>query len=137
MGQLDPRVAAAWELPASTFVAEIDLASLLDSVRPLAALAPPRYPAARRDIAFVVDEAVAWGDVEREIDAAGGKSGLEQIALRDVYRGPQAGEGKKSFAVRLTFRSPAGTLSDADVDRAVGRVEGRLRHRLGAVTRSA
>jgi phenylalanyl-tRNA synthetase beta chain len=136
LGQLDPRVAEEWELPGSTFIAEIDLASLLDVQGVPAAVAPPRYPAAWRDIAFILDEAVAWGDVRQEIDATGAKSGLESVALRDVYRGPQAGEGKKSFAVRVVFRSQAGTLSDAEIDRAVSRIEGRLRHRFGAAPRA-
>jgi phenylalanyl-tRNA synthetase beta chain len=136
-GQLDPRVAEAWDLPEHTFVAELDLALLLASVHPPAAATPPRFPAAWRDLAFVVDEAAGWGDVQREIEAAGARSDLEAIALRDVYRGPQAGQGKKSFAVRLTFRSATGTLSDVDVDRAIGRIEGRLRHRFGAQVRQA
>jgi phenylalanyl-tRNA synthetase beta chain len=136
MGQLDPRVAEMWEVPAATFVAEVDLASLLDVQRPPTAVVPPRYPAAWRDIAFVVDEGIAWGDVRQDIEAAGAKAGLETVALRDVYTGPQVGEGKRSFAVRLVFRSPEGTLSDADVDRAIGRIEGRLRHRYGATARA-
>ncbi|MBI2323991.1 MAG: phenylalanine--tRNA ligase subunit beta [Chloroflexi bacterium] len=136
IGQLDPRVAAMWELPQTTYLAEIDLASLLDVQRPPQAVTPPRFPAAWRDLAFVVDEAVAWAGVMHEIEAAGQKAGLEQVALRDVYRGPQAGEGKKSFAVRLTFRSATGTLSDADVDKAIARIEGRLRHRFGAAVRA-
>jgi phenylalanyl-tRNA synthetase beta chain len=135
MGQLDPRVAASWELPRATYVAEIDLASLLDVAAPAAAVMPPRYPAAWRDLAFVVAEDAPWAEVRTEIETAV-KGGLESVALRDVYRGPQAGEGKKSFAVRLAFRSAAGTLSDADVDRAIGRIEGRLRHRFGATVRS-
>jgi len=135
LGQLDPRVADLWELPRETYVAEIDLASLLAvAVRPRAVV-PVRYPAARRDIAFVVAEDVPWADVQREIEAAAGKAGLEGLALRDVYRGPQAGEGKKSFAVRVVFRSRTATLSDAEVDRATSRIEGRLRHRFGAMTR--
>lgn len=136
VGQLDPRVAEAWELPRATYLAEIDLASLLEARGRSVAVAPPRFPAAWRDLAFVVDERTSWDDVRREIEAAAGKSGLESVALRDVYRGPQVGEGKKSYAVRLTLRSAQGTLADADVDRAVGRVEGRLRQRLGAEPRS-
>ncbi|MDE3112463.1 MAG: phenylalanine--tRNA ligase subunit beta [Chloroflexota bacterium] len=136
-GQLDPRVAEMWELPPATFVAEVDLALLLASVRPNAALTPPRYPAAWRDLAFVVDDATAWRDVETDIRAAGAKGGLEDVALRDLYRGAQVPAGKKSFAVRLTFRSPAGTLSDADVDRAVAKIEARLLHRFGATIRAS
>jgi len=136
IGQLDPRVARMWELPHATYIAEIDLRALLDVSQPVAAVTPPRYPAAWRDLAFVVDESVPWGDLRREIEAAGAKCGLEGIALRDVYRGPQPGEGKKSFALRVVFRSPSGTLSDADIDRAVGRIEGRVRHRFGASLRA-
>jgi phenylalanyl-tRNA synthetase beta chain len=93
----------------------------------------------------VVDEATTWGEVRAEIEAASDRAlraqgpmplGLEEVALRDVYRGPQAGEGKKSFAVRVVFRSATGTLSDAEIDRAVGRIEGRLRHRFGAALRT-
>jgi phenylalanyl-tRNA synthetase beta chain len=136
IGQLDPRVAHLWEVPGSTFIAEIDLAALLDVRRPAQAVTPPRFPAAWRDLAFVVDEGISWADVLGDIEAAGQKAGLEATALRDVYRGPQAGEGKKSFAVRLTFRSASATLSDAEVDRAIARIEGRLRHRYGAAVRS-
>jgi phenylalanyl-tRNA synthetase beta chain len=133
-GQLDPRVAEKWELPPGTFLAEIDLAVWQKASRPPRVSAPPRFPAALRDLGVVVDEATAYGDVEREIRAAAGKD-LESIALLDVYRGQQTGAGKKSFAVRLTFRSASGTLSEADVERLVKRVTGRLQHAIGATIR--
>ena len=134
VGQLDPRVAEMWELPAETFIAELDLSVWHESSRPPRVAAPPRFPAALRDLAVVVDEATPYGDVEREIGAAGGKD-IESVALLDLYRGQQAGAGKKSFAVRLTFRSASGTLGEADVERLVKRVIGRLQHTLGATIR--
>jgi phenylalanyl-tRNA synthetase beta chain len=134
VGQLDPRVAELWELPGETFVAEIDLATWHASSRPTRVAAPPRFPAALRDLAVVVDEATSYGDVEREIRAASARD-LESVALLDLYRGQQTGEGKKSFAVRLVFRSATGTLGEADVDRLVKRVTGRLQHALGATIR--
>jgi phenylalanyl-tRNA synthetase beta chain len=134
VGQLDPRVAETWELPAETFIAEIDLSVWQESSRPPRVAAPPRFPAALRDLAVVVDEATPYGDVEREIKAAGGKD-LESVALLDLYRGQQAGVGKKSFAVRVTFRSITGTLGEDDVERLVKRVTGRLQHSLGATIR--
>lgn len=135
-GQLDPRVAQMWDLPAATFLAEIDLAALLDGVQPAIAAVPPRYPAAIRDLAIVVTEATHWADVEREIRSVGERLGLESIALGDVYRGPQLGEGRKSFAARLVLRSESGTLSDGEVDRAIGRIEARLERSLGASIRA-
>ncbi|HEX9495267.1 MAG TPA: phenylalanine--tRNA ligase subunit beta [Candidatus Limnocylindria bacterium] len=133
-GQLDPRIAEQWGLPAATFVAELDLAALLESVRPASAAIPPRYPAALRDIAFVVDEQVPYGALEAEIRGAA-KDLLESLTLLDVYRGPQLGGGKKSFAVRLVLRSPSGTLTDTEVERVIKRIEGRVLHRLSGVIR--
>ena len=133
-GQLDPRVAEQWGLPEATFVAELDLAAMLESIRPVRAAIPPRFPAALRDIAFVVDEPVPYGALEAEIRAAA-KDLLESLGLLDVYRGPQLSAGKKSFAVRLVLRSATGTLVDAEVDRVIKRIEGRVLHRLSGVIR--
>ena len=134
VGQLDPRVAARWELPAETYLGEVDLASLLSVIRPRTAKVPPKYPPALRDIAFVVDEAVAYGSVRDEV-AASAKDLLESVTLLDLYRGPQVGTGKKSFALRLVLRSATGTLTETDVDRVLKRIEGRVLHKLGGVLR--
>src|SRR5688572_16712116 len=134
-GQLDPRVADLWELPAETFVAELDVAALLERLSPSQVTPPPRYPAAIRDLGVVLDEATPYATVLEAIRTAG-KTVIESVALADVYRGPQAGAGKKSFTVRLVLRSPDGTLTDADVERALKRIEGRLLHQLGATIRT-
>jgi phenylalanyl-tRNA synthetase beta chain len=83
----------------------------------------------------VLDEATAYTAVDEAIRATG-KGLVESVTLHDLYRGPQVGEGRKSFAVRLVLRSPDGTLTDADVDRVMKRIEGRLQHQLGASLRS-
>ena len=134
-GQLDPRVAERWELPAETFVAELDVAALLARVSPPQVAPPPRYPAAIRDLGVVLDEATPYAAAEEAIRAAG-KALVESVSLVDVYRGPQAGAGKKSFTVRQVLRSPDGTLTDADAERAMKRIEGRLLHHLGATIRT-
>jgi phenylalanyl-tRNA synthetase beta chain len=134
-GQLDPRVADLWELPAETFIAELDVAALLDRGAPPRVTPPPRYPAAIRELAVVLDESTPYGAVEEAIRATG-KALVESVAPLDVYRGPQAGAGRKSLAVRLVLRSPDGTLTDADVDRVIKRIEGRLAHQLGATLRT-
>lgn len=135
LGQVDPRVSAKWDLPEATFIAELDLASLLALVDAPSATVPPRYPPAVRDLAIVVDESRPYGEVEQAV-AESAKGVVESVALLDVYRGPQVGEGKKSFAVRVVLRSPTGTLSEEDVDKAIRRIQGRLERGLGAVLRS-
>jgi phenylalanyl-tRNA synthetase beta chain len=134
IGQLDPRVADRWQLPADTYVGEVDLASLLAVLRPTVAAVPPKYPAALRDLAFVVDEAVTYGSVRDEVTGAA-KDLLESVTLLDVYRGPQVGAGKKSFALRLVLRSQTATLTDAEVEKLTSRIEGRVLHKLGGTIR--
>jgi phenylalanyl-tRNA synthetase beta chain len=134
IGQLDPRVAERWELPAETFIGEVDLASLLGVIRPPVANVPPRFPAALRDVAFVVGDAVEFGSVRDEVRSAA-KDLLESVTLLDVYRGPQVGADKKSFALRLVLRSQTGTLTDAEVDKVTSRIEGRVLHKLGGTIR--
>ncbi len=133
-GQLDPRVAERWDLPAETFVIELDLAALLEHAGRGAATAPPRYPAALRDLAIVVEEARAYDEVRQAI-VDSGKGLVTSVTLLDLYRGPQVGDGHKSFAVRLVFRSPDATLTDADVERSLKRITGKLLHQLGATIR--
>ena len=133
-GQLDPRVAERWDLPAESFVIELDLAALLDHAGRRTASAPPRYPVAIRDLAIVVEEARVYDDVQEAILDAG-KGLVTSVTLLDLYRGPQVGDGHKSFAVRLVFRSPEATLTDSDVERSLKRITGKLLHQLGATIR--
>ena len=46
-------------------------------------------------------------------EAAG--DSLEQVSVFDVYTGEQVGEGRRSLALALSFRSPERTLTDEDV----------------------
>jgi phenylalanyl-tRNA synthetase beta chain len=93
---------------------ELDLDSLLE-------LLPERivyedvigFPALRQDLAFVVDEGVAAGDLVEAARAAAGPE-LREMRVFDVYRGEGIGEGRKSVAFHVEFRSPERTLSDED-----------------------
>ena len=81
-------------------------------------------PAALRDFALVVDEAVQADEIRRMLakiarTAAGSAFGLESVEVFDVYRGKGLPEGKKSLAFSLVFRSPERTLTDIEVN-AVG-----------------
>jgi phenylalanyl-tRNA synthetase beta chain len=135
LGQLHPLVAERWQLPRETFVAFLDLAFLNSRQVPIAAELPPRYPAAHRDVALVVDDAIVWASVRDEVRSAGGKA-LTEVALLDVYRGPQIGEGKKSFAMRLTFQSPEATLAEAEIERLERRIIARLERTFAAIIRA-
>jgi phenylalanyl-tRNA synthetase beta chain len=59
---------------------------------------------------------------------------LRSAEVFDLYRGEQVGEGRKSLALRLEFRSPDRTLTDEEVAErreaikaALGEIGGSLR----------
>ena len=135
-GVLAPGVVAACKLPAGTAAGEIDLGVLLSSALPRPAVVPPpRYPSVRRDLAVVVPEDCTAARA-REIVVGSAGPLLEDAALFDVYRGKQVGEGTKSLAFRLVFRSPERTLTEGEADAAFARVVAALEAGCGGKLRS-
>ena len=51
---------------------------------------------------------------------------LVSVDVFDLYTGPQVGDGRKSLALRLVFRAPDRTLTDADVAAERERIERAL-----------
>ncbi len=114
---------------------EIDL-SALTAFRPT----PPHFesllafPEAKRDLAFVVDECVAYEAIEQRMKSA--HPLLREIELFDVYRGKGVPEGKKSMAVHLTLRALDRTLASPEADQAVADVCRVLEREFRAMMRS-
>ena len=111
-GELAPAVCKAWGLPARSVAFEVDMDALTgaESGKATSSLAPLEVkpvttaPAAKEDIALVVDSDVTAAQVENVIRKAAGDL-LESAVLFDVYTGDQVGKGKKSLAFALRFRS--------------------------------
>jgi phenylalanyl-tRNA synthetase beta chain len=93
------------------------------------------YPPVRQDLAFVVDESVAAGDVVAEAEDAAGEA-LREMRAFDVYRGEQIGAGKKSIAFAVTFQSSDRTLTDEEAAELRKRIVDRLREAFGAELRA-
>lgn len=114
-GEIHPDVAERFGLTGRCYCGEFFLDAILDLASLHTMYAPlPKYPAVSRDIALVVDEDTPAGELERTIRAHG-EDLLEDVHLFDIYRGAQVGEGKKSAAFSLTYRSAAKTLTDEEV----------------------
>jgi phenylalanyl-tRNA synthetase beta chain len=90
----------------------------------------PDRPASERDLALLTPASVAAEQVERSIREAAGEL-LEDVGPFDVYEGPGVPEGTRSVAWRLRFRAADRTLTDAEVDVAVGRVLAALEEQFG------
>jgi len=134
-GELALPVREAFDLGAPVFVAELSLSTLL-------ALPPwtpryqalPRYPAVQRDLALVVPEDVAAGDIESAIRALRLPL-LTRLALFDVYTGDQIGPGRRSLAWSLTFQAPDRTLRDSEVNELHARIVTEISKRFKAEVR--
>lgn len=112
VGEVDPAVLDAWGIPGRVSLLEIDLGVVLpEEPKPVQAAAVPRSPSSDVDIALVVPDSVAAGEVHRVLRQAAGRT-LVQAWLFDVYRGPGVAEGHRSLAFRLRLQDPSGTLPE-------------------------
>ena len=92
-------------------------------------------PGVERDIAVVVSEDTAAGQVEAVIREHGGPH-LRAVALFDRYRGTPLADDEISLAYRLRFEFADGDSGDDAVDPALERLVAVLSDRLGARLRS-
>ncbi len=135
LGKVSRAVQKAHDLPAETFLMEMNLQTLLSLNPPNAAFqALPTYPPSLRDLAVVVDRGVQAGALLETIQKSGGEL-LREVRIFDVYAGKQLSADKKSIAFSLTFQSPERTLTDADTQNAFDRILHRLEQGHGAVLR--
>ena len=133
VGDVHPRVAQAFELSNAICLIEVDLEKLLTKITLTKEYQSiPRFPSVTRDIALVVDEQVSYRRAEEIIQSF---PLVTQITLFDLYRGKQIPDGKKSFAIRITYQSPSHTLTDEEVDQTQEQMLARLLQELGAILR--
>ncbi|HEX5014648.1 MAG TPA: phenylalanine--tRNA ligase subunit beta [Candidatus Limnocylindrales bacterium] len=136
LGELHPSIADEWDLRARVVVAELDVSGLAGGKRrAVSAAPPPRHPSSERDLAVVVSESVAAGDVAAAIRASAGNT-LTELRLFDVYRGAPLGQDEKSLAYRLTFRAPDRTLAEAEVEASIAAITEALRTEVGGRIRT-
>ena len=135
LGEMHPDVAAKYGLDERVYVAEVELRALFAAAGgPIVYKPLPRFPAVERDLALLCDDDLPVAEIEKAIRSAGGRY-LESVQLFDVYRGAQITAGKKSVAYSLMFRSPEGTLTDAEIEPALKKIFKSL-HEKGCILRS-
>ncbi len=126
IGELDPYTVSQFGLvnldgrPRRVGWLDLDIGVLLDRTRvprrSEEAHLPSRFPSSDVDLAFVVEESVPAGMVERTLRHSGGEL-LESVELFDVYRGSSVDPGARSLAFRLRFCASDRTLTDEEIGR--------------------
>ncbi|MGN0697102.1 MAG: phenylalanine--tRNA ligase subunit beta [Oscillospiraceae bacterium] len=134
-GELHPKTAENYGINAKVYAAKLNVPEMMSESISFKTYKPlPKFPAATRDLAVVVDESVPAAHIEKAIKSAVGNI-LESVKLFDVYKGKQIAEGKKSVAYSIVMRSHDGTLTDEQADSAMKKVLKKLSE-LGAEIRS-
>ena len=133
IGTLHPSLVQKLGIKGKPIVCEV-LASAI-AERPIpAAKEISKFPANNRDIAVVVDENVAAGEVLDACRSSGGDK-LVGVSLFDVYRGTNLAEGKKSLAISLTVQDTEKTLEEDEINAVIQAVLADLSQRFNATLR--
>jgi phenylalanyl-tRNA synthetase beta chain len=133
IGALHPRVISDLDLGRNVLVFELEL----DAVQRIALPAftqLSRYPEVRRDLAIVVDQAVAMQQIACCVREAGSDM-LTDIRVFDVYTGKGVAQGRKSVAFGLILQDFSRTLTDQDVDVEIERIVSALKQKFAATLR--
>ncbi|MFV5703125.1 phenylalanine--tRNA ligase subunit beta [Flavobacterium sp. XS2P12] len=94
----------------------------------------PKYPEVRRDLALLIDQNVTYDSIYN-IARQTEKSLLKDINLFDVYEGNNLPEGKKSYALSFTIQDNSKTLTDAQIDKIMSKLQNNFETELGASLR--
>ena len=120
IGEIDPQVLEKLDISAPVAYFETNLNQVLATRNQQEALryvSPTKFPSSDIDLALVVPEEMAAGDLKAVLADAAGEC-LTGITLFDVYRGEQLREGVRSLAFRLRFEASDRTLTDEEVAEA-------------------
>lgn len=135
IGELHPSLMARFELARAPILFEVELAPLLSVEVPVYEPVS-RFPPVVRDIALVVDTAIAAGRITAEIELAcreeAAAASVRHVRLFDEYRGKGLENKEKSLAFRIWMQDTRKTLSDAEAASAVDAIVVRLADRFGA-----
>jgi phenylalanyl-tRNA synthetase beta chain len=133
LGAIHPEVAKKMDLTYPVYVFELEVQTALAARLPQL-VEVSRFPAIRRDLAVIVDEAVQFEQLAVAVRTSAGQL-LNDLLVLSVYRGEQLDKGKKSIALGLNLQDTSRTLTDDDADRVMAQVIDHLRVQLGGTIR--
>lgn len=132
VGMLHPQVQKELGFKMQVAVFEIERAALEQRVIPLYHEIS-KFPAVRRDFAFVLDKAVPAQDLVNELKAVGGAL-VTDVVIFDVFTNESLGD-KRSIALGVTMHDNEHTLEDAEVEGVVSKMLEAVKTKFDAVLR--
>ena len=134
--QVGPKILKQYDLKGNAFVADIQWASIVKATKKksIAIAEPSKFPEVRRDLSFVLPEAVTYADLKKAAEQAEKKL-LSRLNIFDVFSGGALGEGKKAYAISFFLLDSAATLTDASIESAMAKIENAITTKFAAVVR--
>jgi phenylalanyl-tRNA synthetase beta chain len=133
VGKLHPRLAKLFDLKRAVYVFELDAAKTLATHAPVA-VSISKFPAIRRDIAVIVEDAISADELVNAVAASSPKL-IQSVRIFDIYKGPGIEAGRKSVAMGLILQETSRTLTDDDADAVMAVAVKNLKNQFAAVLR--
>ena len=136
VGTVLPKLLKAHDLNQEVHFAECDEVALLELCRAEREgyVEVPRFPAVRRDLSLLIGQELRYEQLQKAALQAERKL-LKEVGLFDVYQGDKLPAGKKSYALSFVLQDSEKTLTDEQVDKAMGRIRQALEKEFGATLR--
>lgn len=136
LGEVKPGVAKAFDVNQPAWYAELMDAELVELLRKatITYREVAKFPSVRRDLSLLLNSAVDYATLERTAFQAERKL-LREVGLFDVYEGDKLPAGKKSYALSFILQDSEKTLTDEQVEKAMGRIRQALEKEVGAELR--
>lgn len=137
-GEVHPAILKALDVKGPLVAFEIHLDALpLPKHRPTKVkpkLTLSGFQPVTRDFAFIVDKAVAAGEMQKSAQNAD-RALISDVSVFDLYEGPGVEAGKKSVALAVTLQPVEKTLTEAEIDAVGAKIVAEMAKRYGAVLR--
>jgi len=93
-----------------------------------------KYPVVKRDLALLIKNEVSFADVYKIVKQVD-KNLISDVSLFDVYQGDKLPEGTKSYAISMKLQDKDKTLTDAQIDKIMSKIQNQLQTEVGAELR--
>lgn len=137
-GEVHPRILKALDVKGPLVAFEIHLDQLpLPKAKPTKVkpkLVLSGFQPVTRDFAFIVDKAVAAGDLVKTAQNAD-RALISEASIFDLYEGAGVEAGRKSVALAVTLQPVEKTLTDAEIEAVSARIVAEMAKRYGATLR--
>lgn len=125
-----------YKIKQDVYLAEVHLEELLKIGQRKITFKPfSSFPYVQRDISFIVPIEFSWPSIRQTLHIVDANNLIRIKQLGDPYGNASFGQGKQSWAVRLTFQSADRTLVEEEVNTEVEKVMAALETQLHAKIR--